>query len=114
MLGIVMSETQTAILGRVLPILKDYTKVILGDREFCSVDLAKWLQQQEKTYFCLRLKRNCYLEVEPEIWMQLQAVGLQPGSSLYFQGVKVTKTKGFSRANVVCKWKRKYRGRICR
>ena len=30
-------ETQTTILGRVLPVLKGYKKVILGDREFCSV-----------------------------------------------------------------------------
>ena len=37
-------------------------------------------------------------------------MGLKPGVSLYFQGVKVTKTKGFAGANVVCKWKRKYRG----
>ena len=114
MLGTATRETQTTILGRVLAVLKDYKKVILGDREFCSVDLAKWLQEQEKTYFCLRLKRNCYLEVEQEVWLQLQALGLKPGLSLYFQGVKVTKTKGFSGANVVCKWKRKYRGRICR
>ena len=42
--------------------------------------------------------------------MQLRALGLRPGVALYFQGVKVTKTKGFSGANVVCKWKRKYRG----
>lgn len=42
--------------------------------------------------------------------MQLHSLGLRPGFSLYFQGVKVTKTKGFSGANVVCKWKRKYRG----
>ncbi len=110
MLGTATRETQTTILGRVLAVLKDYKKVILGDREFCSVDLAKWLQEQEKTYFCLRLKRNCYLEVEQEVWLQLQALGLKPGLSLYFQGVKVTKTKGFSGANVVCKWKRKYRG----
>ncbi len=103
-------ETQQSILGRILPLLKSYKKVILGDREFCSVDLAKWLQQQEKTYFCLRLKRSCYIEVEKEVWMQLQAVGLRPGLSLYFQGVKVTKTKGFAGANIVCKWKRKYRG----
>lgn len=103
-------ETQTAILSRVLPVLKGYRKVILGDREFCSVDLAKWLQEQEKTYFCLRLKRNCYLEVEQEVWVQLKALGLRPGVSFYFQGVKVTKTKGFAGANVVCKWKRKYRG----
>ena len=113
MLAIVMSETQQSILGRILPILKGYKKVILGDREFCSVDLAQWLQKQDKTYFCLRLKRNRYLERDNEVWVQLQALGLKPGFSLYFQGVKVTKTKGFSGANVVCKWKRKYRGRIC-
>ncbi len=53
----------------------------MGDREFCSVDLAKWLQQQEQSYLCLRLKRNAYLEIEPEIWVQLQAVGLRPGVS---------------------------------
>ena len=51
-------ETQQALISRVLPLLKGYKKVILGDREFCSVDLAKWLNQQRKTYFCLRLKRN--------------------------------------------------------
>ncbi len=54
MLGTATRETQTTILGRVLAVLKDYKKVILGDREFCSVDLAKWLQEQEKTYFCNR------------------------------------------------------------
>jgi hypothetical protein len=30
--------------------------------------------------------------------------------SLYFQGVKVRKTQGFAGFNLVCKWKRKYRG----
>lgn len=42
--------------------------------------------------------------------MQLNALGLAPGVSLYFQGVKVTKTKGFTGGNVACKWRRKYRG----
>lgn len=40
----------------------------------------------------------------------MDAVGLVPGVSLYFQGVKVTKTKGFTGFNVACKWKRKYQG----
>ncbi|MGH2414362.1 MAG: IS4 family transposase [Microcystaceae cyanobacterium] len=103
-------ETQQALLGRVLPLFKEYKKVILGDREFCSVDLAKWLKEQGKTYFCLRLKRNEYIEIKKDVWVQLQKVGLAPGVSLYFQGVKLTKTKGFSEANIACKWKRKYRG----
>ncbi len=56
------AATQEEILSRILPSLKDYKKVVLGDREFCSVDLAKWLKSQSKTYFCLRLKKNEYLD----------------------------------------------------
>jgi hypothetical protein len=103
-------ETQKNILGRVLPLLKGYKKVILGDREFCSVELARWLNEQKKTYYCLRLKKTTYIEVEKEIWKSLNNLGLKPGMSLYYQGVKVTKTKGFSGGNIVGKWKRKYKG----
>ncbi len=35
------AETQIEFLSRILPLFKDYKKVVLGDREFCSVDLAK-------------------------------------------------------------------------
>lgn len=101
---------QKALLEKVLPLLKDYKKVVLGDREFCSVDLAAWLNSQNQTYFCLRLKRSEYIEKEAEVWVQLNALGLAPGVCLYFKGVKVTKTKGFTGGNVACKWRRKYRG----
>jgi hypothetical protein len=103
-------ETQKILLSRILPLLKDYKKVVLGDREFCSVELARWLGKQENTYFCLRLKKNEYVELEKEVWLALKELGLQPGVSLYLKGVKVTKTKGFYSMNVACKWKRKYRG----
>ena len=36
-----------------LSALSDYKVVVLGDREFCSVDLARWLGEQS-AYFCLR------------------------------------------------------------
>ncbi len=36
-------EKQIAVLSKVLSLLTSYTKVVLGDREFCGVDLAKWL-----------------------------------------------------------------------
>lgn len=39
-----LSEQKTA-LEPVLPLLKRYKIVILGDREFCSVDLEKWLRE---------------------------------------------------------------------
>lgn len=109
-LGCCNVEQQKAALAQILPLLKSYPKVVLGDREFCSVDLAAWLRKQPHTYFCLRLRRSEYVEVEAFMWVQLKNLGLAPGVSLYLQGVKVTKTQGFVGGNIACKWKRKYRG----
>ena len=103
-------QYQKSILGRVFNFLSKYKVVVLGDREFCSVELARWLNQQENVYFCLRLKKSTYIQIEEETWTSLQNLGLLPGMSLYYQGVKVTKTKGFCPVNIVGKWKRKYRG----
>lgn len=100
---------QTAALTKVLPLIKNYKTVLLGDREFCSVKLANWLREQG-LYFCLRLKKNEFIQVEPEIWVQLKALGLMPGVCFFFKGIKVTKIKGFVGFNIACKWKRKYRG----
>ena len=103
-------DTQKSILARVLPLLKEYKIVLLGDREFCSVELARWLNEQKRVYYALRLKKSNYIEVEKEVWTRLNDLGLSPGMSLFYQGVKVTKMKGFTGGNIVAKWKRKYRG----
>ncbi len=87
-----MCYTQKSILSRVLPLLKEDKTVILGDREFCSVELAKWLHGQKQVYYALRLKKSNYIEVEKEIWTRLKDLGLSSGMSLFYQGVKVTKT----------------------
>ena len=76
-------EKQIAILSKVLPLLENYTPVVLGDREFCGVDLAQWLQSQSQTYFCLRLRKNEYIEITPDHWVQLQELGVIPGVSIY-------------------------------
>lgn len=93
----------------VFSLLEGHKIVVLGDREFCSVDLGKWLREQ-RVYFCLRLKRDEFIQLKGELWVQLQNLGLAPGVCLYFQGVKVTKTKGFAGFNVACKWQRKSQG----
>lgn len=98
-----------AILTKVLPVIKHYKTVVLADREFCSVSLASWLSEQE-LHFCLRLKKNEFVQIEPEIWVQLNALGLAPGISFFLQGIKVTKTKGIKGFNLAGKWKGKYRG----
>jgi len=102
-------ESQKIAIQPVLSLLKGYKTVVLGDREFCCVDLAKWLREQGVS-FCLRLKRDEFIQLEGQLWLQLQTVGLVPGVCLYFRGVKVTKTKGVTGFNVACKWRRKYQG----
>ena len=102
-------EKQTAAFSKVLSLFNDYKIVLLGNREFCSVKLGNWLAEKQ-VYFCLRLKQNEFVQLEGEIWLQLEQLGLVPGMQLYLNGVSVTKQKGFGKFNVACKWKRKYWG----
>lgn len=100
---------QTSILSKVIPVFNNYKLCVLGDREFCSVKLAKYLQSMG-VYFCLRLKKNEFVEYEKDIFLQLNQLGLAPGVCFFIKGVKVTKTRGFMSFNVACKWKRKING----
>lgn len=85
-------EQQKQVLEPAIELLKEYKIIVLGDREFCGVELAKWLSEKQKVYLSLRLKKNEYVELEDQIWFQLSDLGLTPGMSLYYQGIKVTKT----------------------
>ena len=40
----------------------------------------------------------------------MDELGIIPGNSLYFQGIKVRKTKPIPGFDVACKWKRNYQG----
>lgn len=73
-------DEQKAILSKVLPIFKNYKICVLGDREFCSVKLANWLEEW-KIYFCLRLKKNHFVEMKTDVWLELKDLGLAPGIS---------------------------------
>ena len=86
-------ESQQAVLERVLSRLEKYKAVVLGDREFCSVELARWLNEQKNSYFCLRLKKSTYIEVEKETWIALKNLGLEPGLSLYLNFPRTGKLK---------------------
>ena len=102
-------DEQIRILGNVLEGVSDYKAVVLGDREFCSVKLGRWLGKAG-TYFCLRLKRNTEVQRTGELPQQLQALGVLPGQKLFLNDVQVTQTKGFGGFNLAAKWKKRYRG----
>ena len=60
--------------------------------------------------FCLRLKKNHCIQTENLIGQRLDQLGVVPGTSLYFQGVRVRKTQPVAGFDIACKWKRNYRG----
>ena len=101
-------ELQTTNLEQVLPLFSKYKVIVLGDREFCSVDLGNWLREKGVS-FCLRLKKNHCIETEHLVWQRLDQLGIVPGTSLYFQGKRVRKTQPATGFDVACKWKRNYR-----
>ncbi len=103
-----LTEQQSAI-TKIIPLFKEYKICVLGDREFCSVKLAKYLQDLG-VYFCLRLKKNEFVEYQKNIWVELNDLGLVPGVSFFLKGVKLTKTRGFFSFNIAGKWKRKING----
>jgi hypothetical protein len=59
--------------------------------------------------FCLRIKKNHSRSTENLIWQRLGQLGLVRGTSLYFKGVRVRKTKPVPGFDIACKWKRDYR-----
>ena len=100
-------EEQTTNLEPVLPLFSEYKVIVLGDREFCSIDLGNWLKEKGLS-FCLRLKRNHCIETEHLVWQRLDELGIVPGTCLYFQGKRVRKTRPATGFDVACKWKRNY------
>jgi hypothetical protein len=100
-------ESQTTNLEQILPLFSEYKLIVLGDREFCSVDLGNWLKSKGVS-FCLRLKKNHCIEMEHLIWQRLDELGIVPGTSLYIQGKRVRKTRPATGFELACKWKRNY------
>jgi hypothetical protein len=100
---------QSEFITQILPMFKEYKVILLGDREFCSVKLANWLREQ-KLLFCLRLKKNEFIQLEEGRWQELNDLGLKPGISLFLEGIKLTKTSKVAGFNLASTWRRKIRG----
>ena len=102
-------EEQQRVLEKTLTVLSGHKIVVLGDREFCSVSLGKWLQKQS-LYFCLRQKKSTNVKTKEGIYQEMRALGLSPGTKLFLNDVNLTKEKGFGEFNLAGKWKKTYRG----
>jgi hypothetical protein len=102
-------EEQKRVLAKIFPMLSGHKIVVLGDREFCSVSLGTWLQEQD-VYYYLRQKQSTNVKTTEGIYQEMRALGLSRGTKLFLQEVNITKEKGFGEFNLACKWKKTYRG----
>jgi hypothetical protein len=101
---------QQALFKPVLKLFKSYKLIILGDREFHSIKLADWLDQQN-VGFVLRQKKNQNMQASDQKQQPLSSLDIQPGCSQFFQQVTMGK-QGFGRFSLAVKWKRKYRAKV--
>jgi len=102
---------QIAVIRPVLRLLKKYEIIIIGDREFRSVELAYWLKNQ-KVKFAFRQKQDTYIRRQGKDYELLSELGLAPGMKFFYSGVDYTKRQGFGKFSIAGYWKRKYRGKL--
>ena len=101
---------QQQVLRPAIRLLKRYKLVIIGSREFHSIELAQWLHHQHLS-FVLRQKSSTTFREKRQAFQSLSSIPVQPGIHLFYPKVGFTHKKGFSRFNLVVSWKRKYGGK---
>lgn len=101
---------QQQVLRPVVRLLKRYKLIIIGAREFHSIELAQWLHRQHLS-FVLRQKCSTTFREKRQPFQPLDSIPVQPGIHLFYPKVGFTQKKGFYRFNLVASWKRKYRGK---
>lgn len=104
-----LAEQQKA-LRPVIRLLKKYKLVIIGDREFHSIELASWLDQKNVS-FVLRQKQDTTFCQKGHSFQSLSSIPIHPGIRLFYTGINLTQKVGFGRFNLGVYWKRKYRGK---
>ena len=91
-------------------LLNKYQLVVVGDREFHSIELAQWLHRQHVN-FVLRQKCDTTFRSKRQKFQPLSSIPIQPGIRLFYPDISLTQKKGFNRFNLAAYWKRKYRGK---
>ena len=101
---------QKQVLRPVIRLLKKYKLVVVGDREFHSIELASWLQEQNVS-FVLRQKQSTTFREKRRSFQPLSSITIHPGTRQFYTNINLTQKAGFGRFNLGVYWKRKYRGK---
>jgi len=101
---------QQKVLRPVIRLLKTYKLVVIGDREFSSIELAYWLHRQNIS-FVFRQKHNTTFREKRQKFKPLNNIPIHPGIRQFYTNIHLTQKSGFGRFNLAVYWKRKYRGK---
>ena len=101
---------QQSVLRPVIKLFKTHKIVIIGDREFHSVDLAQWIHRQG-VKFVLRQKKDTTFRQKKQKSKRLSDVKIAPGQRQFIPEINITQKNGFGRFNLAIYWKRKYKGK---
>jgi hypothetical protein len=108
--GVSDLREQQIVLRPVIKLFKAHRVVIIGDREFHSVELAHWLHRQ-KVKFVFRQKKDTTFRQNRQKFKPLSQVEISPGMKQFLTNITLTQKKGFGRFNLAIYWKRKYKGK---
>jgi hypothetical protein len=101
---------QQKVLRPVIRLLRKYKLVVVGDREFHSIELADWLQSQNVS-FVLRQKQSTTFREKRRSFQPLSSITIHPGIRQFYTDISLTQKTGFGRFNLAIYWKKKYRGK---
>ncbi len=99
---------QQIVLHPIIKLFKTHQIVIVGDREFHSVDLAQWLDRQG-VKFVLRQKKSTTFRQKIRKFTSLPNVQVAPGQREFLSQINITHKKGFGQFNLAVYWRRKYK-----
>ncbi len=84
---------QQKVLRPVIRLLKKYKLVIIGDREFHSVELASWLQGQSIS-FVFRQKQKTTFREKRQKFQPLSSIPIYPGIRIFYTNINRNRSRG--------------------
>ncbi len=101
-------QDQQKVLRPVFQLLRKYRFVLLGDREFHSIDLAAWCVEK-RVSFVFRLPKSTTVQPAADAsFTRLDDLPQMPGLTEQHLQIQVTQKRGFGKHNLVLHQKRAY------
>jgi hypothetical protein len=104
--GMVPSETQIALLRKLVPLIPPHTEVwLVGDAGFGRVALMRWLSRRH-WHFCLRVNSAYQYRKSGGDWAAVVTIPIQEGQTLHLGWIRWTKRENIGWVQLVAHWRK--------